>query len=82
MILCVQLTVGMSVLKRPEGRAPAVTHSSTSEFGVMPTGGGLAPEVGRAGEGRAIEELIFDEAMNGLDITLPGVTLGRDATMI
>lgn len=51
------------------------------EVEVMPVGGGLAPEVGRAGEGFAIEELILDEAMHGFDLTLPGVTLGRDVTM-
>ena len=48
----------------------------------MPVGGDLAPEVGRAGEGFAVEELVFDEAMDGFDVTLPGVTLGWDVAVI
>jgi hypothetical protein len=35
-----------------------------------------------AGESLAIKELVFDEAMNGCDITLPGVTLGREVTVV
>ena len=60
---------------------PFLAAVGADEVEVMPVGGGLAPEVGRAGEGFAIEELILDEAMDGFNLTLPGVTLGRDVTM-
>ena len=43
---------------------------------IVPAGGDFAPKVGRAAEGLTIKELVFDEAMSGFDITLPGVTLG------
>ena len=48
----------------------------------MPVGGDFAPEVSWTGEGLAIKELVLDEAMDRFDITLPGVTLGRDVTMV
>lgn len=48
----------------------------------MLVGGDLAPEVGGAGGGFAGEELILDKAVNGFDITLPSVALGRDITVV
>jgi NHL repeat len=48
----------------------------------VPVGGDFGPEVRRAGEGFAIKELIFDQPVDGFDIALPSVTLGRDVGMI
>jgi len=39
-------------------------------------------ELTAAGEGFQIEELIFDEAMDGFDVALVGVCGGRDAQML
>ena len=61
---------------------PFFAAIGTHQVEVVPVGGDLAPEVGWTGEGLAIKELVFDEAMNGFDITLPGVTLGWDITMV
>ena len=44
--------------------------------------GSLGQEIGAAGEGFQIEELIFDEAVDGLDIALIGVGGGRDALVL
>ena len=48
------------------------------EIEVVSIGSDFGPEVSRAGEGFAIKELIFDEAMARFDIALPCVALGRD----
>ena len=40
------------------------------------------PEVSFGAEGFTIEELIFDEAVNGFDIALPRVGLGWDVMMV
>ena len=65
-----------------EWALPLLSAVGPDEIEVEPVGGDLAPEVGRAGEGFTVEELIFDEAVDGFDITLPGVTFGRDVTMV
>src|SRR3972149_462329 len=44
--------------------------------------GSLGHELGAAAERFQVEELVFDEAMDGLDITLVGVGAGRDALML
>ena len=49
---------------------------------VAPAGDDLGPEVGRAGESLAIEELLLDQAVDGFDLALPGVALGRDAAVV
>jgi len=61
---------------------PFFAAIGADEVEVVPVGGDLAPEGGWAGEGLPIKELVFDEAVNGFDIALPSVTLGRDVTMI
>ena len=43
---------------------------------------GLGEKVGAAGEGFQIEELIFDEAMDGFDIALVGVSGGGNALVL
>lgn len=41
--------------------------------------GSFGQEVGAAGEGFEVEEFVLDEPMDGFDITLVGVSGGRDA---
>ena len=61
---------------------PFLAAIGPHEVEVMPVGGHLAPEVRRAGEGFTVEELVFDQAVHRLHVTLPGVTLGRDGAMV
>ena len=42
----------------------------------------LGEEVGAAGEGFDFEELVFDEAMDGLDVALVGVSARGDALVL
>ena len=49
---------------------------------VVPVGGDLGPKVSQATEGFSVEELIFDQAVDGFDITLPSVALRRDVTVV
>src|SRR3972149_7111279 len=42
----------------------------------------LGQELGAAGESFQVEELVFDEAVDGFDITLIGVGAGRDAVVL
>ena len=42
----------------------------------------LGEEVGTAGEGFDFEELVFDEAMDGFDVALVGVSARRDALVL
>lgn len=49
---------------------------------VVPVGGDLGPEVSQATEGFSVEELIFDEAVDGFDVALPGKALGWDVTVV
>ena len=44
--------------------------------------GSFGQEVGAAGEGFQIKELIFDEAVNGFHIALVGMSGGWDALML
>jgi len=44
--------------------------------------GDLGHELGAAAESFQVEELVFDEAMDGLDLTLVGVGAGRNALML
>ena len=44
--------------------------------------GGFGEEVAAIREGLQIKELVFDQAMDGLDIALVGVGRGRDALVL
>ena len=44
--------------------------------------GSLGHKLAAAGEGFQVEELVFDEAVDGLDIALIGVSGGRDALVL
>ena len=61
---------------------PLLAAIGADEVEVKPVGGDLAPEVSRAGEGFAVEELVLDEAVNGFNIALPGVALGWDVAVV
>ena len=65
-----------------ERALPFLAAIGPDEIEVVPVGGDLGPEVLGAGEGFAVEELVFHEAMDGFDIALPVVALGRDVTVI
>jgi hypothetical protein len=45
-------------------------------------GGDLGEEVGTAGEGLQVEELVFLQAVDGFDVAVIGVSGGRDAHML
>lgn len=59
-----------------EGPLPFFPTVGAHEVEVVPVGGDFGPEIGGAGEGFAVEELVFHQPMNGLDIALPGVAFG------
>jgi hypothetical protein len=52
------------------------------EVEVELVGEGFGEEVASAGEGFKVEELIFDEAVDGFDIALKGVGHRRDADVL
>jgi hypothetical protein len=52
------------------------------EIEVKLIGEGLGEEVAAAGKGFQVEELILDEAVDGLNVALKGVSGGRDADML
>lgn len=54
----------------------------TDEIEVAPIGGDFGEEIVPTAELFEIEKLIFDQTMNGLDVTLPGVAFGWDEAMI
>ena len=54
----------------------------TNEVEVAPVGGNLGEEISATVELFAIEKLIFDQAMNGFNVTLPGVAFEWDEAMI
>ena len=59
-----------------------LTAIGTSQIEVLPVGGGFGPEFGAIAKLFAVEELIFDEPMYGLDVALPGIRTGRDIAMV
>ena len=71
--------LGLEDLKRA---LPFLAAVGADEVEVKPVGGDFAPEVRRAGEGFAIEELVFDEAVDGFHVALPGEAFGRDVAMV
>ena len=52
------------------------------EVEVELVGAGLGQEVAATGERLQIEELVFDQAMDGFDIALKGMSGGRDADVL
>jgi len=56
-------------------------RARAADVEVVPVPGDPVPEVGFGAEGFPVGELIFDEAVNGLDIALPGVGFDRDVVV-
>jgi len=54
----------------------------TGQIEVELVEGGLGEELGAAGEGFQVVELVLDPAVDGLNIALVGVGGGRDALML
>ena len=54
----------------------------TNEVEVELVGKGFGEEVAATVERFQVEELIFDEAVNGFDIALEGVSSGRNANVL
>ena len=52
------------------------------EVEVKLIGVGLGEEIATAGERFQVEELIFDQAVDGFNVALEGVGGGRDADML
>ena len=69
-------------LEDMEWALPFFAAVEADEVEVMPVGGDFGPELGGAGEGFAIEELVFNEAVDGFDVALPGVVFGWDVTVV
>ena len=61
---------------------PFFASVGTDEVEVAPVGRDFGGEVRGAVELFAIEELVLGQAMNGFDVALPGITLGRNEAMI
>ena len=61
---------------------PFFAAVGADEVEVVPIGRDLGPEVGRACEGFTVEELVFDETMDGFDVALPGIAFRRDVTVV
>ena len=77
-----RIELGSATANDLEGRLSFLAAIVTGEVEVLPIGGGFGPELSAISKALAVEELIFDEPMYGLDITLPGVRAGRDVAMI
>jgi hypothetical protein len=45
-------------------------------------GAGFSEEIATAGERFQVKELVFDEAVDSFDVTLEGVSGGRDANVL
>ena len=74
--------LGSATANDLERRLPFLAAIVAGEIEVLPVGGGFGPELGPISKALAVEELIFDEPMHGLDVVLPGVRAGRDVAMI
>jgi hypothetical protein len=57
---------------------PFLAAIGPHQIEVLPVGGDFGPEIGWITEGFPIKGLIFNETVDGFDIALSGVTLGRD----
>ncbi len=64
------------------GSEPLLVRVGPSQVEVELIERGLGQEVGTVVESFQVEELVFDEAMNGFDVGLIGVRGGRDALML
>ena len=65
---------GSEPLEDLPGAAVSLMGVGADEVAVELVGGGLGEEVGAGREGFDFEELVFDEAVDGLDIALVSVS--------
>lgn len=56
---------------------PFLAAIGPHQIEVLPVGGDFGPEIRRITEGLPIKKLVFHETMDGFDIALSGMPLGR-----
>src|SRR4030095_13271327 len=61
---------------------PLFGSVGTNEVKVTPVGGGFGKEFGAGPKVFTIEEFIFDQAVDGFDVALPGVTFRWNEAVI
>jgi hypothetical protein len=61
---------------------PFLAAVGAEEIEVVPVRGDLAEEVVAVAELLQIEEFVFDQAVDGFDVALPGVALGRNEAVL
>ena len=70
-----------SLLNNMERTHPLFISIEACDVEVQPIGGEFIPEVSRGEIGLAIKEFSFLEGVNRFDITLPGVSFGRNVVV-
>jgi hypothetical protein len=73
---------GLEMLDDLPGAEVLFVGVGANEIEVELVGESFGEEIAASGEGLEIEELIFDEAMDGFDVALEGVSGGRNADML
>jgi hypothetical protein len=74
--------VGLELLNDLPGAEVLFVRVGADEVEIELVGEGFGEEVGATGKRFQVEELIFDEAVNGFDIALKGVGGGRNADVL
>jgi hypothetical protein len=74
--------VGLELLNDLPGTEVLFVRVGADEVEIELVGEGFGEEVGAAGKRFQVEELIFDEAVNGFDIALESVSSRRDAEVL
>jgi hypothetical protein len=73
---------GLELLNDLPGAEVLFVRVGADEVEIELVGEGFGEEVGAAGKRFQVEELIFDEAVNGFDIALESVSSRRDAEVL
>ena len=73
---------GLELLDDLPGAEILFVGVGTDEVEIELIGEGFGEEVAATGERFQVKELIFDEAMDGFDIALEGVSGGRNANVL
>ena len=73
--------VSRSLLNNMERTHPLFVSIEACDVEVQPIGGEFIPEVGRGEIGLTIKEFCFLKGMDRFNITLPGVSFGRDVVV-
>jgi hypothetical protein len=77
-----QRRAGLELLDDLPGTEVMFVGVGADEVEVELVGKGFGEEIAAVREGFQIEELIFDEAMDGFDVALEGVSRGRNANVL